>query len=260
MRHEVTRRALAGMTALIATTLLSATMAAQTPASTSGQTSGSAAPAQPSQPQPSQPQPGTAPKRNIQFARRIPVTYDNRWEVYGGLNFMNGQAGQNLPKRYNMGGVEGQATYWLTDRIGPAVDLRVDYGTTPVFPNTFQINRPVVRQIIGMGGVQYRGWKNQRFAIQYHGLVGVGAGKFDGGTLGGVNAPSHNAAANAVAVGLYSNRVKPVGAFGGSLDINGSYRWAIRLQPDLIVEHYGTEYREFFSISGGLVWRFGHRQ
>ncbi|MGO4517435.1 hypothetical protein AB4Y89_16695 [Terriglobus sp. 2YAB30_2] len=255
MRHEVTRRALAGMTALIATTLLSATMAAQTPASTSGQTSGSAAPAQPSQPQP-----GTAPKRNVQFARRIPVTYDNRWEVYGGLNFMNGQAGQNLPKRYNMGGVEGQATYWLTDRIGPAVDLRVDYGTTPVFPNTFQINRPVVRQIIGMGGVQYRGWKNQRFAIQYHGLVGVGAGKFDGGTLGGINAPSHNAAANAVAVGLYSNRVKPVGAFGGSLDINGSYRWAIRLQPDLIVEHYGTEYREFVSISGGVVWRFGHRQ
>jgi len=40
-------------------------------------------------------------------------TYDNQWEAYGGLSFMNGQAGQNLPKRYNMGGGELQATYWL---------------------------------------------------------------------------------------------------------------------------------------------------
>ena len=36
---------------------------------------------------------------------RYPI-YDNKFELYGGLNFMNGQAGQSLPKRYNMGGGE----------------------------------------------------------------------------------------------------------------------------------------------------------
>ncbi len=40
--------------------------------------------------------------------------YNNRWEVYGGLNFMNGQAGQAQPgRRYNMGGGEVMGTYWL---------------------------------------------------------------------------------------------------------------------------------------------------
>jgi hypothetical protein len=33
-----------------------------------------------------------------------PVTYDNRYEAYGGFSFMNFQAGQNLPTRMNLGG------------------------------------------------------------------------------------------------------------------------------------------------------------
>jgi len=31
----------------------------------------------------------------------------------------------------------------------------------------------------------------------------------------------------------------------------------VRLQPDLIFEHFGTETREYFSISAGLVYRIG---
>jgi len=30
--------------------------------------------------------------------------YDNRYEIYGGFSYANGQAGQSLPKHYNMGG------------------------------------------------------------------------------------------------------------------------------------------------------------
>ena len=41
------------------------------------------------------------------------MTYDNKYEVYGGLNYMNFQAGQNLPKRMNLGGGEFLGTYWL---------------------------------------------------------------------------------------------------------------------------------------------------
>ncbi len=50
-------------------------------------------------------------------------SYDNRWDVYGGISLMNGQAGQNLPKRYNMGGGEA-GTYWLTHQaVGVAGGL-----------------------------------------------------------------------------------------------------------------------------------------
>ena len=184
-----------------------------------------------------------------------PVTYDNRYEVYGGLSFMNFQAGQNLPKRMNMGGAEISLTYWLTNRLGLTGDYRGEAGTTPVFPsapippNKSYIDRPLVYMNMGMGGVQWRGPKNQYAALNLHGYVGMSHGVFDGGTGG---TPPQN-------VGLYTNRTKPIAALGGSVDINRSKNWAIRLSPDLILEHFGTETREFFAISGGVVYRFGKR-
>lgn len=183
------------------------------------------------------------------------ATYDNRYEAYGGINFMNFQAGQNLPKRMNFAGAEGMATYWLGDRLGIAADYRFEGGTTPVFANPIY-NRVAVFQNIGLVGVQYRGPKGRYAAVDYHALVGVGAGKFDSATTSyhGVAPPL-----TASQIGLYTNRTKPMAALGGSVDFNYSKNIAVRLQPDLILEHFGTETREFFAISGGVIYRFGKR-
>ncbi len=184
-----------------------------------------------------------------------PVTYDNRYELYGGLNFMNFQAGQNLPTRMNMGGGEVLGTYWLTSHLGPGLDYRGEAGTTPVFPsgpippNPIYIHRPVVYMNMLMLGAQYRGPKNRYAAINYHAYFGASKGVFDGGTGG---TPPQD-------IGLYTNRTKPIAALGGSLDFNYKKNIAIRLQPDLMLEHFGTETREFFAISGGVVWRIGKR-
>jgi hypothetical protein len=185
------------------------------------------------------------------LAAAAPVNYDNRYEIFGGLNFMNGQAGQDLPKRFNMGGAELSGTYWFSNHLGGTLDLRVDAGTTPVFPNSFvpPIRRPVVYETTGMAGVSYRGSKNHYAAVDYHALFGVSDGVFNKGT-GGVSP---------AAVGLYTNRVKPMAALGGSLDFNYSKNIAIRLSPDLILEHFGTETREFVAVSGGVIYRFGKR-
>ncbi len=182
------------------------------------------------------------------------VTYDNKLEVYGGPSFMNFQAGQNLPKRMNMGGAEVSATYWLTKNWGLVGDYRGEAGTTPVFANPDFINRPVVYMNMGMFGAQYRGPRNQLAALNFHGYGGVSHGVFDAGTQGG-NLVTTNATYNAQYVGLYSNRTSPIFAVGGSIDINRSKNWALRLSPDMIFEHFGTETREFFSISGGIVYR-----
>ncbi|HUZ96792.1 MAG TPA: hypothetical protein VMU57_17955 [Edaphobacter sp.] len=187
------------------------------------------------------------------LAAAPPVSYANRYEIYGGLNFMNFQAGQNLPTRMNFGGGEILGTYWLTKRVGLAADYRGEAGTTPVFPsapippNLSTIDRPLVYMNMGMLGAQLRGPKNQFAAINLHGYFGVAHGVFDGGT-GGV--PPED-------VGLYTNRTKPIAAVGGSLDINRSKNFAVRLSPDMIFEHFGTETREFFAISAGVVYRFG---
>ncbi len=183
------------------------------------------------------------------------ATYDNRYEVYGGINFMNFQAGQNLPKRMNFAGAEGMATYWLTNHLGIAGDYRFEGGTTPVFANPIY-NRVAVYQNTGLAGVQYRGPKGRYAAVDYHALGGLSHGNFDSAMrqYHGV-AP----ALTATQVGLYTNRTKPLFALGGSVDFNYSKRLAVRLQPDLILEHYGTETREFFAISAGVIYRFGQR-
>ncbi len=183
------------------------------------------------------------------------VTYDNRYEVYGGINFMNGQAGQNLPKRMNLAGAEALGTFWLNRHLGVAADYRFQGGTTPVFANPIY-NRVAIFENIGLAGVQYRGPKGRYAAVDYHALFGVAAGKFDSATTQyhGVAPPL-----TASQIGLYTNRVKPMAALGGSIDFNYTKNIAIRLQPDLILEHFGTEYREFVAVSGGVVYRFGKR-
>ena len=182
------------------------------------------------------------------------ATYDNKYEVFGGINLENFQAGQNLPKRMNFAGAEAQGTYWLRSRLGATADYRFEGGTTPVFPNNYY-NRVAVFQQNFLGGVTYRGPKGRYGAIDFHGLAGGSHGTFDHA----FNNYPGGSPISATGVGLYSNRTAFMAALGGSVDFNYTKNIAIRLQPDLILEHYGTELREFVAISGGIVYRFGKR-
>jgi hypothetical protein len=181
------------------------------------------------------------------LAAAPPVTYANKWELYGGIMLQNDQAGQNLPKRMNMGGVEALATYWVTKRWGVGGDFRGMAGTTPVFPNPYT-TRPLVVMYEGMGGVEYRWLMSQRAAVNLHAFVGEMHGNFTETPL-----PAGED------VGLYTNRTKLMAAPGASVDFNLSKKMALRLSPDLIIETLGTETREFFAISGGVVYRFGKK-
>jgi hypothetical protein len=188
-----------------------------------------------------------------------PVTYDNKYEIYGGINFMNFEAGQNLPTRMNMAGAEFLATFWLPkdhwySNIGPGLDYRGEAGTTPVLAAAgqypYQLARPLVYMNMLMVGAQYRGPKNHYVAINYHGFGGASKGVFNATQTAGQPAFYE-------VTGLYTNRTKPIYALGGSIDFNRSKNLAIRLSPDLILEHFGSETREFFAISGGVIYRFG---
>jgi hypothetical protein len=210
--------------------------------------------------------PGTVAVTRATAAALAPYTgpkYDNRWEVYGGLNFMNDQAGQNTPVRFNMGGAEVMGTYWLTNKLGIAADGRFGAGTTPVVSPFY--NRVVAMETIGSGGIQYRGPKNRYAAVDFHALAGAVYGDYSyavnhypGGSP--VSAcPADQGAGQQGNLGLYCNHIAPYGAVGASIDFNESAKIAIRLQPDLIFEHLGTELREYVAISAGVVYRLGKR-
>ena len=235
--------------------------------SNSGQSNpapGTAPMQQPSSSSSGQAAPGTAPMKSDETAAELAPgrgpTYQNRWDVYGGLAFANGQAGQNLPKRFNMGGGEGQFTYWLTNKFGVAADYRYGAGTTPVFPNNIY-NRPLVMEHTFAGGVQYRGPHNRYVGINYHAFGGAVYGIFDRTVKQYPNGPSPYSACPVEQpgqignLGMYCNHMAPWGAVGGSIDFNQGQKFAIRLSPDLTFEHFGTETREFFGISLGLLYR-----
>ena len=190
------------------------------------------------------------------IATAAPVTYDNRYEIFGGLSYMNFTAGPFAIPRMNMGGGEVMGTYWLRGthrfvepgRLGLAADFRTEWGTTQTGPNSVNLHRTLVIQNMVMGGFQVRGPKNQFFALSAHGLGGISWGNFSHGTL---------PAAPPEAVGLYTNRSAGIGAIGVSLDINQSKRFAIRLSPDLMLSKFGTATDTNFAIAGGIIYRFG---
>ena len=260
-RHlRVTTAALLSFAASVV--LQATTLQAQTGSQGStpaGTTTSAADPAGQSQSAPSPSQSGRRPSpiaasQSAKLALAPIATYDNKYEVYGGINLENFQAGQNLPKRMNFAGAEAQGTYWLRSRLGATADYRFEGGTTPVFPNRYY-NRVAVFQQNFMGGVTYRGPKGRYGAIDYHALAGGSHGTFDHA----FNNYPGGSPISATGAGLYSNRTAFMAALGGSVDFNYSKNIAVRLQPDLILEHYGTELREFFAISGGIVYRFGKR-
>lgn len=200
-------------------------------------------------------------------------SYDNKWEVYGGLLYMNGQAGQNLPKRYNLGGAEFMGVYWLGQphsnsfikrHFGIAADYRGAAGTTPIISPYY--NRVLVYQNIVSGGFQYRWIKNRYAALDLHGLAGGTHGTFDNAMNnypGGSpvsSCPNNTKPTQQGNVGLYCNGTSPWGAVGGSIDFNESQRLTVRLSPDMNFEHFGTETREFFSISMGIMYRMGKQK
>ena len=192
------------------------------------------------------------------FKPPVPVTYTEKYEIFGAGNFLNGQAGQNLPKRYNLGGGEVMGTYWITPKYGVAGDFRFVAGSTPVLPAAQATNpriqtRPYVTQAIGMGGVQYHFRGNHYAGVNFHALAGVTHGSFDHSN------PGLTAASFTQATGLYSNHSAFMGTVGPSFDFNRSAHIAVRLSPEIVFEDFGTEVREFVSVSGGIIYRFGDR-
>jgi len=188
-----------------------------------------------------------------------PVTYDNKYEVYGSLNFMNFMAGPALTRRMDFGGGEIEGTYWLTRKWGLAAEFRGEAGTTPALANAavYGVHRPLVYMNMVLFGAQVRLAQNQYAAIDLHAYGGPSFGVFDSGTAGAPPGNQQNTPSQiANIIGLYANHTAPIFALGGSVDMNRSKNWAVRLSPDIILDEFGSNTREFFAISGGVIYRF----
>lgn len=195
------------------------------------------------------------------------VYYNRRWDVYAGLAYTNFLAGPALIQRSNMGGFDAAGTYWLNWHWGIQGDARLYDGTSGVFPNagtgTFNYNckpfqqtcydgnnvtGPRIMQYYFLLGPEYRFLRKTKFSATAHTVFGNAYGVFDSAHLQGLNVQM---------IGLFATQWTFAGAIGGSFDYNYTPRIALRIQPDLMLTHYGGTAQQNFAFSTGPVIRLG---
>lgn len=195
------------------------------------------------------------------------IYYNRRWDLYAGAAYTNFLAGPALIQRSNMGGFDAAGTYWLNWHWGIQGEARMYIGTSGVFPNANGGNRnpvcppfenscygpstitgPRIMQYYFMMGPQYRFLRKAKFSGTAHTLFGNAYGVFDSAHLQGLNVQT---------IGLFATQWTFGSAFGGTFDYNYTPRIAFRIQPDMLMTHYGGTMEQNFSFSVGPVFRLG---
>ena len=175
-----------------------------------------------------------------------PLDYRNKYDIYGGFASSHFNAGPALIPGANLGGFDIQGTMWLKMRLGATANVRGYYGTTGVIPNSYGIHGPFVMEHLFMAGPSIRGPKNEHAALTFHALVGGSYGVFDSAVDNG---------ATPAQLGLFNNGVTLATAVGGSLDLNRSPRWSLRISPDYLLTRFGGVSQNEFAISVGVLYR-----
>ena len=190
------------------------------------------------------------------------VRYDYRWDVSLGAAYDHMKAGPSLLQGANLGGLDADASYWLTRHWGLQASGRAYMGTSGTAPNHAageggDLEGPIVKQYFFVGGLEALGPHNKHGDIVAHLMFGGVYGNFQKDLLG--NPPS--------TFDFYHNQVAPAAIIGGSFDLNRSEHWVFRITPDAVLTHYNfsdapytgpsfSQYDVNFAISVGAEYRF----
>ncbi len=175
-----------------------------------------------------------------------PLDYSEKYDVYAGFASSHFNSGPYLVAGANLGGFDIQGTRWLNKRIGATANIRGYYGTQGVLPNPYNIHGPFVYEHQFMGGVSVRGPRNEHAALTFHGFAGGAYGVFDSAIDQGLTGPD---------LGLFNNGFAFAAAAGGSIDLNRSPKFSVRISPDYLVTRFGDKSQNEFAISVGILYR-----
>ena len=175
-----------------------------------------------------------------------PLDYREKYDIYVGFASSHFNAGPALIPGANLGGFDIQGTRWLRRRLGVTANGRGYYGTTGVVPNPYNIHGPFVYEHLFMGGVSYRGPKSEHAALTFHALAGGSYGVFTSAINPGLTGPN---------LGLFNNGLAFATALGGSLDLNRSAKFSLRISPDYLLTRFGGVSQNEFAISVGVLYR-----
>jgi hypothetical protein len=225
-----------------------------------------------SQQQPTTEQESQAPPvpQYVQVDPLANVRYDNRYDLSVGFAYDHMKAGPNLLQGANLGGLDGNASFWLTHTWGLEASGRAYVGTSGTAPNALNsgggdLQGPAVKQYFFVGGLEALGPHNKHGDLMAHAMFGAVYGNFQKDLLG----------QDPGLFDFYSNQLAPAAIVGGHIDLNRSEHWVFRITPDAVMTHYNFKppapqgstavppsYSQFdvnFAISVGLEYKFTGR-
>jgi hypothetical protein len=135
------------------------------------------------------------------------VRYDNRYEMSLAPAYQHIKAGPNILQGANLGGLDLDATSWLSQHWAVEGTVRSYLGTSGAAPNTLNIRGPFIQEHVFAAGPEWLGPHNKHGALIAHVLVGGAYGVFEGDLHG--NSPS--------IVDFYNNQVAPAAITGPRL-------------------------------------------
>ncbi len=86
--------------------------------------------------------------------------------------------------------------------------------------------------------------------MDFHALVGGSYGTFDTAIDQELTGPN---------LGLFKNGVTLATALGGSVDLNRSPKFALRISPDYLLTRFGGVSQNEFAISVGVLYRLNKK-
>ncbi len=185
------------------------------------------------------------------------VNYNNRFEVYGGAGYAHFDAGPATLQGANLGGLDLQGAYFLNRKWSAVANVRAYYGTSGAVPNPYLVRGPAVSEYFVMGGPQYRLASNRHASLSLHALAGGTYGYFSQD----LGVDENGRKVEPGQVGFFDDQIAFASAIGGSIDLNRSPRLAFRISPDALLTDLSSQgkgdFKEQFSLSVGLVYRFG---
>lgn len=198
----------------------------------------------------------TNASREARIQRAIHDTYSHRWEVFGGGGFMRFRSGE-YTQRNNEVTWNTQADYFLNPKLAIVADARGMFGNGKPLRDTgynTQAVNPQINEYAFTGGIGYRFFAVDRFALSAQALGGIGLGNFSGASKG----------LNYLQTGFWQDAARP--AFVGNLtaDVNLYPNLAFRFAPTYVGTTFtspsGGSLQNSFGFNAGIVYRFGRQK
>lgn len=192
----------------------------------------------------------TNASREARIQRTIAETYAHRWEVFGGGGFLRFQPGSTLKKNTEVTWATS-ANYFLNSKLAVVGDVRGAFGNAKI-PNTDfpQVTRPQINEYFFLGGVNYRFYAKEKWALSASGLAGAGWGIFSGGSKG---IPS-------TSLGMWQDSTRPAFAAELHADYNFYPNLAFRISPTWTPTTFGSSFQgSNVGANFGVIYRFGHQ-